>query len=326
MDGFEASAGIVVIGATNRPDILDPALLRPGRFDRHVTIDQPDRDGRREILRLHAADRRLDAGVDFELLARRTPGFSGAELANAVNEAALLAIRGGKPAVGIEEMLEGIERVLAGPQRRGQAMTAMQRRRIATHEAGHAIVAGALARPEDVHRVSILRRGRTLGSVAHDGGEDAFVTRTQILDRLAVAMAGTAAEEMLLGEPSSGAEGDLERAGLLALDLVARYGMSETLGKARLLAADSEAFLGDHPPLGDVAAGTREAIDAEIRELLAGAAQRAAALIETNRDVMDRIVSRLETEETLDGPALQAELRALRPAAAPPSRKRKARA
>ncbi|HEX9695075.1 MAG TPA: ATP-dependent zinc metalloprotease FtsH [Actinomycetota bacterium] len=322
MDGFDASAGIVVIGATNRPDILDPALLRPGRFDRHVTVDQPDRDGRREILRLHALQRRLGGDVDFELLARRTPGFSGAELAGAVNEAALLAIRAGKTTVGMEEMLEGIERVVSGPQGRGHAIGATQRRRIAAHEAGHAIVTASLGRADDVHRVSILRRGRTLGSVATDAGETSFVTRSEIRDRLAVLLAGVAAEEMTTGEPSTGAEADLEQASMIARDLVARYGMSGSLGRPRLLAADAAGFLGERPPLDDVAPETRTQIDAEVREHLADAERRAASILDANRAALQGLISRLETEETIDGAALQDALRGVEASAMPPPRRR----
>ncbi|MHB8513662.1 MAG: ATP-dependent zinc metalloprotease FtsH [Actinomycetota bacterium] len=300
MDGFDASSGIVVIGATNRPDILDPALLRPGRFDRQVTIDQPDRDGRREILALHARGRRVDPNVDFELLARRTPGFSGAELANVINEAALLSIRGQKTIVGMEELLEACDRVSSGPQRRGHALTAQERTRVAAHESGHAIVAAATGRSAEIPRVSILRRGRSVGLVS--AGEDAEIqTRSQLAVRITALLAGVAAEELITGEPSTGAEGDLEEATRLARDAIGRYGMSDELGRARILATAAESFLGNEIPIGDVSANTREILDDEVRALLDDSEKAARKILQANEQVLEDMIAVLEVEEHIEG-------------------------
>ncbi len=309
MDGFEPSAGIVVVGATNRPDILDPALLRPGRFDRHIVIDRPDREGRAAILKLHARGRRLAEGADFEVLARRTPGFSGADLANALNEAALLAVRAGKLSIDMADLLEGIERVRVGPQRRGRVLGEAERRQVATHESGHAIVAAALGKAADVHRVSILGQGRLLGATTAEGDEDrALLKRSDLQQRLVTAMGGMAAEEMAFGEPSTGAERDLEVATELARDMVARYGMSATIGRARLLARDVDAFLDLDVPYAQMSPETQERVDQEIRALLDGAERAAGKILAGRPEALEALVARLETDETLEGPDLEAML------------------
>ncbi|HEX9775365.1 MAG TPA: ATP-dependent zinc metalloprotease FtsH [Actinomycetota bacterium] len=306
MDGFDASSGIVVIGATNRPDILDPALLRPGRFDRHVAVDQPDRDGRRAILELHARGRKLQPNVEFERLARRTPGYSGADLANVINEAALLAVRADKDVVGMSELLEAIERVLSGPQRRGRILTPEERRRAAYHESGHAIVTAAVGKADELHRISILSRGKTVGTTSIAAEADAaMLTRSALERRLVIALAGLAAEELALGESSTGVENDLEVATWLARDMVGRWGMSRTLGRARLLAKDSDAILGNDVPFAQLSAATQHEVDSEIKSLLARAEEVAATLLRLNREKLDDLVGRLETEELLEGPALE---------------------
>jgi cell division protease FtsH len=305
MDGFAVSAGIVVMGATNRPDILDPALLRPGRFDRHVTIDAPDAEGRRTILELHARGKPVAPGVDFGRLARRTPGFTGADLANVVNEAALLAVRGGHAQVGSAELDEAVQRVLHGPQRRGRVLSEAERRRAAVHEAGHAVVAAAQGRAEDVHRVSILARGRGLGLTSVRRETDAvLITRAELEGQIAAAMAGLAAEELMLGSASTGAEQDLEQATDLAREIAGRYGLSERLGRARLLARDADAYLGGTTTLAPMAARTHEAFDAEVANLLDAGERSARALLDVHRDVLERLTQRLLDDETLEGAAL----------------------
>lgn len=323
MDGFDATAGIVVIAATNRPDILDPALLRPGRFDRQVSVDQPGRDGRREILTLHGRARKVASGVDYELIARRTPGFSGAELANVINEAALLAIRSGSGEVKMEHMLEGVERVIAGPQKRSHVLTAQERTRIAAHEAGHAVVAAAFGDAGEVQRVSVLRRGGTFG-VTTGSSETGLITPTTAARKLAELMAGLVAEQRTCGEPSSAAEADLAAATRLGTDVVARYGMSERLGRTRLLAPAAEAFLDNRIPLTDLSSATHEALDAEVRRLLAGAEATAERILSRNGTAFEMLVAALESEETLDGTPLQGMLAAVRLPEDAPKRRRQA--
>ncbi len=323
MDGFEVSAGIVVVGATNRPDILDPALLRPGRFDRQVLVDRPDATGRRSILDLHARGRKTADDVDLNLLASRTPGFSGADLANVVNESALLAVRDGRTELRMADLFDAVERVLTGAQRRGRVLTPAERTRTAVHEAGHAIVAAAVGRAATVHRVSILARGAAAGAfVGAHNGEAPFRTRADLFDELVVALGGTAAEELVLGEPSTGSEDDLERATETARDVVARYGMSRRLGRARLLARDVDAFLDGEVPLATASVRSADEIDEEVRRLLDDAVARSTRLIQARRVHLDRLASRLEEAETLEA----AELAGLLAPAAEPIRARRATA
>jgi cell division protease FtsH len=305
IDGFDVASGIVVMGATNRPDILDPALLRPGRFDRHVTIDQPDVVGRERILAIHAAGAPIASDVDLGLIARRTPGFTGADLANVVNEAALLTVRDGGKQLGTDAFNEAIQRVLSGPQRRGRFLRESERRRIATHEAGHAILTAASGEPDTAQRVSIVARGRGLGSVHLGRDRDAvLLTRGQLHAQLTAALAGRAAEELVLGEPSTGSEADLERATTLASDLVTRYGMSEQLGRVRLAATDAHGFLGGGSDLLPLAPPTHEQVDREVRRLVEEAFQRAVFVLSHHRAVLDTLVERLLEEETVEGEAL----------------------
>jgi cell division protease FtsH len=313
IDGFDVASGIVVMGATNRPDILDPALLRPGRFDRHVTIDQPDANGRRRILKLHAAGKPLAADVDLEAVARRTPGFTGADLANVVNEAALLAVREGRSEIRMTELTEAVQRVLSGPQRRGRLLTDEERRRIATHEAGHAILAAATGHSEDLQRISVVARGRALGSVQLGSDRDAVLfTRSQLQDQLATALSGRAAEELLFGEPSTGSDADLEVATDLARDLAARHGMSERLGRVRLMAKESDLYLGGGAALDRLSGLTHQELDHEIRRLVDEGFARATSLLEEHRDLLGQLVARLLEDETLEGSELEQLLGAVR--------------
>ena len=309
IDGFEVASGIVVVGATNRPDILDPAVLRPGRFDRHITVDQPDHEGRRLILELHARGKPVAAEVDFDELARRTPGFTGADLANVINEAALLTVREGRQAIEPSVLDEAVQRVLHGPRRRGRVLSLTERRRAAVHESGHAVVAAAVDRAEEVHRLSILARGRGLGLASVRLGSDAvLLTGDEIFEQIVVGLGGLAAEDLMLGSPSTGAEQDLEHATQLARELVGRYGMSERLGRVRLLAHDADEYLGGTATLMDVSDRTHEAFDGEVRRLLDDAEHRARAIVGANTHALEGLVATLLERETLEGEALTSAL------------------
>jgi cell division protease FtsH len=301
MDGFEVSAGVVIIGATNRPDILDPALLRPGRFDRHITVDQPDPDARETILKLHARGKPIAPTVDFQYLARRTPGFSGADLANVINEGALLTIREKKSAIEVVELEEAIQRVLHGPKRRGRVLTDDERMRAAFHESGHAVVAAALGHAKDIHRVTILARSKGLGGTGIQREETLLKTRNQLYAELVVAMGGLAAEEVVLDEPSTGAEQDIEQATDVARDLVGRYGMSPNLGRARLLASDIDQFLGNDSGFAHLSEKTHEEFDLEIRRLLHEGELEAIRILEENRSALEALARKVEDEETVEG-------------------------
>jgi cell division protease FtsH len=305
IDGFEVASGLVVMGATNRPDILDPAVLRPGRFDRHITVDQPDHDGRQRILALHARGKPIGGDVDFDGLARRTPGFTGADLANVLNEAALLTVRERREAIGNDLLDEAVQRVLHGPRRRGRVLSEEERHRAAVHESGHAVVAAALGLRDEIHRVSILARGRGLGLTSVRLESDAVLhTPSDLAAQLVVSFGGLAAEEVVLGESSTGAEQDIEHATHLARQLVGRYGMSERLGRVRLLASEADEYLGITAGLAAMSEHTHEEFDAEVRRLLDDAEDQARATVEKHRQVLDGLVGRLLERETLEGEAL----------------------
>ena len=301
MDGFEVSAGVVIIGATNRPDILDPALLRPGRFDRHITVDQPDHEGRELILRLHARGKQIADSVDFKYISRRTPGFSGADLANVINEAALLTIRDGKKAIETPELEEAIQRVLHGPKRRGRVLTEEEATRAAYHESGHAIVAAALGAGEDVHRVTILARAKGIGSTGIQREEVLLKTRNQLFSELVTAMGGLAAEEVVFDQPSTGAEQDIEQATEIARDIVGRYGMSPNLGRARLLASDVDQYLGSDSAFAHISEETHQEFDHEIRRLLHEGEVEAMRILEEHRSILDRLSKWVHENETAEG-------------------------
>jgi len=303
MDGFDVASGIVVMAATNRTDILDPALLRPGRFDRHMIIDRPDLERREAILRLHASRRPTDADVDFGVLARLTPGFSGADLASVINEAALLTLRAGGQVIGWTALSEAVQRVMSGPQRRGHLLGAEERRRLASHEAGHALVASLTGR--EVHRVSIVARGGGLGAVGLDGrDEEVVAVRSQLLSLLVTQLAGRAAEEVVLGEASTGAEDDIEAASGLAQDLAGRWGMVDEIGVVRLLLPDRDASLDGGARLGPLAPDTHARFDHAVRRLMETALGDASRLLEAHRSDLDALVVRLLDEETLEGARL----------------------
>ena len=312
MDGFEVSTGIVVVGATNRPDIIDPALIRPGRFDRHVTVDQPDAVGRRLILELHAKGKPIAPGCDFEFLAKRTPGFSGADLANVINEAALLTVREKKASIEMVELDEAVQRVLHGPKRRGRVLSEEERNRAAYHETGHAIVAASTGRADDVHRVTILQRGKGLGLTAIQRETEALLlTRQQLLGELVTSMAGMASEELVFGEPSTGAEEDLEHATDLARDIVGRFGMSPRLGRPRLLASDAEQFLGGDTGLAKLSDQTHTAMDAEVARLLQAAELEATRILKKQQKLLDAMAAHLLEAETIEGKDLEKALRSV---------------
>ncbi len=313
MDGFEVSGGIVVMAATNRPDILDPALLRPGRFDRHVTIERPDLVGRTRVLDLHSRGKPFAHGIDFGLVARRTPGFSGADLANVVNEAALLAVRQGKSQIDIADVEDAIQRVLAGTARKGRMLTPEERKRAAYHESGHAIAAAATGRLDQVNRVSILASGKSMGSTSMREGDAAMQTLRQLKGQLTTLLAGYAAEEVVFGDPSTGSEKDLEQATDIARDMAGRYGMSEGLGVARLLAKDVDEFLDADVGLAPMSGQTQQRLDEEIRAFLDEAKSKAIKLLTTHRKTLDLLARRLEVEETLEGSDLESVVAMVRP-------------
>jgi cell division protease FtsH len=295
MDGFDNRQGVIVLAASNRPDVLDPALLRPGRFDRHVPVDLPDVRSRLDILRVHARNKPLVPGVDLEDLARRTPGYSGAELANLLNEAAILAVRRGLDAIGLPELNDALDRLMAGPVRRSRVMSGDEQWVIAYHEAGHALVSHLLPTTDPVYKVSILARGRALGwTVVLPQEERRLHTRPQLRERMAMLLGGRTAEEVVFGEPTSGASDDIDRVTELARVMVTEYGMSDAVGLRRL-ARRSEGS-GD-PEYSDAKAAL---IDNEIDGLVAAAGRQARALLETHRAVLDRLAAELVERETLD--------------------------
>src|SRR5947199_96454 len=245
MDGFDTKGGVILIAATNRPDILDPALLRPGRFDRQIAVDRPDMEGRKAILRVHAKGKPFTPDVDLDSVARRTPGFTGADLANVINESALLTARVDKRAITNDFLEEAIDRVIAGPERRTRVMSEHEKRVTAYHEGGHALVAWALPHSAPVHKVTILSRGRSLGHTLVLPTEDKYTqTRAELIDTLAYALGGRAAEELVFHEPTTGAGNDIEKATTIARAMVTEYGMSSKLGAVKYGQTDGEPFLG----------------------------------------------------------------------------------
>ncbi|MGI9120124.1 MAG: ATP-dependent zinc metalloprotease FtsH, partial [Acidimicrobiales bacterium] len=304
MDGFESGSGVVVLAATNRPDILDTALLRPGRFDRRVTIERPDVRGREGILRIHVRGKPLADNVDITEVAKRTVGFSGADLANVVNEAALLAARRGATVVEHRHFMEAIERLMAGPERRSRILSPQDRHRIAYHEAGHALVSTALPGTDRVGKLSIVARGHAGGFTWWiPEGDQTSVTRSQLLDRIASMLGGRAAEDLVTGDLSSGAMGDLDAAVSLARRMVTDFGMSTRLG-----AFSVRPLLAGAMKDGLMGAGYSERIaseiDAEVQEVLAGAEQRAKAILVRERAVLDAVAHALMEAETLEGDVL----------------------
>jgi cell division protease FtsH len=302
MDGFEANGSVILIAATNRPDVLDPALLRPGRFDRQIPVDRPDLKGRAAILAVHAKNKPIAKDVDLPAYAKRTPGFTGADLANVLNEAALLAAREGNKVISNSDLDEAIDRVMAGPQKQSRLMTEEERRITAYHEGGHALVAHALPHTDPVHKVTIMPRGRALGYTMVLPDEDRYaVTRNQMLDQLAYTMGGRAAEELIFHDPTTGASNDIEKATNLSRAMVTQYGMTETLGAIKLGIADSQPFLGrDYGHQRDYSENVAAIVDTEIRLMIENAHQEAFDVLVANRDVLDELVNELLEKETLN--------------------------
>jgi cell division protease FtsH len=306
MDGFDVRTGVVLIAATNRPDILDPALLRPGRFDRHIVVDRPDLLGREEILKVHVKGKPIAKDVDLALVARRTPGFTGADLANVVNEAALLTARRKRKQVGTLELEEAIDRVIAGPERKSRLITAGERRIIAYHEAGHALVAHVLPHAHPVHKISIIPRGRALGYTLTLPTEDRYlVTKAELTDEMSVMLGGRAAEEIVFGDVTTGAQDDIDRVTRIARQMVCEYGMSP-LGPMALGQKHDNVFLGrDITTQPDYSDSVAAEIDAEIRGLIEGAFERSKSILRENRERLDDLSDLLIERETVEVAALK---------------------
>lgn len=302
MDGFDVRGGVILIAATNRPDVLDPALLRPGRFDRQVQVDAPDLNGRHQILKVHSRGKPIAQDIDLLSIARRTPGFTGADLANVLNEAALLTARSNAKMITDASMDEAIDRVIAGPQRRTRLMSEREKLITAYHEGGHALVAAALPGTDPVHKVTILPRGRALGYTMVLPDRDKYSqTRSEMLDNLAYMLGGMAAEALIFHDVTSGAGNDIEKATGLARAMVTQYGMTERLGAVKLGDSNSEPFLGrDMGHTRNYSEETAAAVDEEIKALLGQAHQEAFEILETNRHVLDALVLALLDKETLD--------------------------
>jgi cell division protease FtsH len=302
MDGFDAKGGIIMIAATNRPDILDPALLRPGRFDRQIVVDRPDLPGREKILRVHTRGKPLGPDVDVDTLARSTPGFTGADLANLVNEAALLAARHDKDEVGQAEMEEAIDRVIAGPERKTRLISEKEKEITAFHEAGHAIVGALLPEADPVHKISIIPRGQALGVTMSLPTEDRFMmSRSQLMAQLAMILGGRAAERVIFDEITTGASNDLERVTQTAKQMVTRYGMSEKLGPMALGHSNGQVFMGrDFNAQPDYSDEIAFQIDKEIRRIVDESYDTAEDLLVRNRALVDKLASDLIEFETVD--------------------------
>jgi cell division protease FtsH len=302
MDGFDVRGGVILIAATNRPDVLDPALLRPGRFDRQISVDTPDLPGREKILQVHSRGKPMSADVDLTAIARRTPGFTGADLANVLNEAALLTARSNRNQIDNRALDEAIDRVIAGPQRRSRLMSDKEKVLTAYHEGGHALVAAALPHSDPVHKVTILPRGRALGYTMVLPDEDKYsTTRSEMLDKLAYMLGGRAAEEMVFHDPTTGASNDIDKASALARAMVTQYGMTERLGAIKFGEDSSEPFLGrDFGSQRNYSEEIAAAVDEEVGKLILNAHQEAFDILVENRAVLDHLVEELLERETLD--------------------------
>ena len=306
MDGFETNTNIIVVAATNRPDILDPALLRPGRFDRRVTLDLPDIEGRKAILKVHAAGKPLAPEVQLETVAKETPGFSGADLSNLVNEAAILAARLNKKSIFMSEFEEAVDRIIAGPERKSRVISAREKEMTAYHEAGHALVAWSLPHADRVHKISIVSRGSMGGHTSLLPDEDRYLwTKNQFSDMLSVTMGGRVAEQLIFDEVTTGASNDLERATKIALGMVKRYGMSEGLGPRTFGKREEMIFLGreisEERDYGDKVA---EEIDEEVKALINHAYSQAVELLVTHKPKLVRLAEYLIEHETVSGESM----------------------
>jgi len=308
MDGFDTNTSVIVLAATNRPDILDPALLRPGRFDRRVILDQPDINGRTAILKVHANGKPLDETVSLEVLAKETAGFSGADLANLVNEAAILAARRGKKAIEMQELEESIDRVIAGPERKSRRISPKEKEITAYHETGHALVAKMLPNADPVHKISIVARGMTLGHTRQLPTEDRYMlTRSQFEDMLATLMGGHTAEEIIFNEITTGAQNDIEQATKLARKMVTDYGMSAKLGPRTFGHKEELVFLGrEISEQRDYSDKVAEQIDDEVHNIIQQAYETAKRILTENKPQLIQIAQKLITLETIEGERLEA--------------------
>jgi cell division protease FtsH len=319
MDGFDSNTNVIVVAATNRPDVLDPALLRPGRFDRQVVLDRPDINGRRAILEVHMRGKPIDATVTVEVLAKQTPGFSGADLANLVNEAAILGARRNKKKIGLLEFEEAIDRVIAGPERKSRIISEKEKLVTAYHEAGHAVVAKMLSNVDPLHKVSIIARGMMGGYTRLLPVEDRYLwTKSQFEDTLVMMLGGRVAEEIVFGEITTGAENDIERATQMARRMVTEYGMSNRIGPIAMGHKEELVFLGrDIAEQKNYSEKSAEAIDEEIYSIIERAYARAREILEQNRAIIDRLAQALMRDETLEGEALEACFESMPPSLAP---------
>jgi cell division protease FtsH len=301
MDGFGVNEGIIVIAATNRPDVLDSALLRPGRFDRQIVVRPPDVKGRRAILDVHTRDKPLADDVDLDVVAKRTSGFTGADLANLCNEAALLAARARQQRIHMEHFEEAAERVMAGPQKKTRVITEREKRTVAFHESGHTLVGMLVPHGDPVHKVTIVPRGMAMGYTMPLPAEDRYlVTKSQILDKVAMALGGRAAEDLVFGQISTGAQDDLEKSTKMVRDMITEYGMSETLGPMTFGQRTDLVFLGrDLNRERDYGEEVASAIDREVRSIVVEQYERAKRILSTHRTVLNRMAMALLEKETL---------------------------
>ena len=303
MDGFGANEGIIMIAATNRPDILDPALLRPGRFDRQIVVQRPDRKGREAVLKVHTQRKPLAVDVDLEVLAKRTPGFSGADLENLANEAALLAVRKDKKAIGMDEFEEAITRVIAGPEKKSRAISEHDRKLTAYHEAGHAVVMKCLKHSDPVHEISIIPRGMAGGYTMHLPTEDrAYTSKEKLQDEMVGLLGGRVAEKLILGDISTGAKNDIDRASSIARAMVMEYGMSDKIGTISYGSDNNEVFLGRDLGRGrNFSEEIGAEIDKEVKMFIEVAYDRAEELLKTNINKLHAVANELLDKEKIDG-------------------------
>lgn len=304
MDGFNSQKGIIIIAATNRPDVLDNALLRPGRFDRQITIDRPDLSGREAVLAVHAKSVKIDPDVSFKTIAKRTPGFTGADLANVINESALLAARHNKNSVGMEDLEAAIDRVLAGPERKSRIMSEAEKKTVAIHESGHTLIAAMLPKTDPVHKVSIIPRGTAaLGYTMQLPIEDKYLTtESELLENICVLLGGRAAEEIILDEISTGAQNDIEKVSKLARNYVCRFGMSKKIGPQTFGRQSGNIFLGhDLVQEKEYSEKTAVTIDEEVTKIINECYEKSRKLIQDNRGKLNVLIKKLEECEVLDG-------------------------
>lgn len=307
MDGFDANEGIIILAATNRPDILDPALLRPGRFDRQIVVDSPDLQGRRDIIEVHMRGKKLEDDVDVDVLARRTPGFTGADLANMINEAALLAARRGRKKISMEDLEDAVERVIAGPEKKSRVMSEEEKRLVAYHEAGHAVVGSMLPNTDPVHKISIIPRGRAGGYTLMLPTEDRhYLTKSRLLDEITTLLGGRVSEDLVLKDISTGAQNDLERATTLVRKMITEYGMSEELGPLTFGRPQEQVFLGrDISRDRNYSEEVAFSIDKEARRIIENCYQRAKEILENNIHKLHLVATTLMEKETIEASEFQ---------------------